>query len=257
MTKVKKAFPAKNSGRVSLARALSKLGKASREEAKVLILSGKVKVHGSVEMNPDRMVNPDRAHIEISGQKAVKDKARLVMFHKPAGYLTTKRDPEGRPTIYDLLSEELQSFHPVGRLDQHTSGLLLLTNHSRISHYLTNPENEIPRCYITQVRGQVAEEELKKMESGIVDSGQVLKFSEVKMIKGSKKESTYRVVLKEGKYREIRRLFDYVGCEVIKLKRIEFGPYLLGDLKPGQVQELDCSSLESLIEESLNSPKSP
>ena len=114
MSKVKKPFSSQNSGRVPLCRALSKLGKASREEAKALILEGKVKVHGSVERNPDRMVNPDRAHIEISGTKATKEKPRLILFHKPTGYLTTKRDPEGRPTIYDLLPEEFRSFHPVG-----------------------------------------------------------------------------------------------------------------------------------------------
>jgi 23S rRNA pseudouridine2605 synthase len=249
MTKVKKALISKKTGRVPLHRALSKLGKASREEAKVLILSGKIKVHGSVETNPDRMVNPDRAHIEISGEKAEKESPRLILFHKPAGFLTTKRDPEGRPTIYDLLPDEFRSFHPVGRLDQHTSGLLLLTNNTRLSNFLTDPENQISRCYIVQVRGQLDKSDWSKMQSGVVESGETLKCSEVHLIKESKKESTYKVILKEGKYREIRRLFEFFGCEVSKLKRIEFGALTLGELKVGQVHEVENTVVDSMMKQ--------
>ena len=239
MTLVKKGFKNSSQGRVPLYRALSKLGKASREEAKALILEGKVRVHGKVETDPQRMINPDRAHIEILGSKVIRDVTKVVLFHKPVGYLTTKRDPEGRPTIYDLLPLELHSFHPVGRLDQNTSGLLLLTNSSKVSHYLTDPENGIPRTYIAQVRGLVTDDEMKQMLEGIDDSGEQLCFSELKLLKSSGKESKLEVRLKEGKYREIRRMFLAFDHEVTKLKRIDFGSFRLGDLAVGKSEETD------------------
>jgi len=243
MSLVKKASNKSTAGRVPLYRALSKLGKASREEAKALILAGQIKVHGVVETNPNRMINPDRAHIEIAGKKAMKDSARLVLFHKPTGYLTTKRDPEGRPTIYDLLPEELFSFHPVGRLDQNTSGLLLLTNSTKISHYLTNPENKIPRTYIVQVRGLVTADEMKQMKKGITDQDEQLQFHEVELLKESQKESKLQVVLLEGKYREIRRMCLHFEHEVVKLKRISYGSIELGDLGIGGIKELETKSM--------------
>jgi 23S rRNA pseudouridine2605 synthase len=237
MSLVKKGFINRNTGRVPLYRALSKLGKASREESKILILEGKVKVHGKVETDPHRMINPDRAHIEITGTKVIKDSTRVVVFHKPAGYLTTKRDPEGRPTIYDLLPEEFRSFHPVGRLDQNTSGLLLMTNSSRVSHFLTDPENGIPRTYIVQVRGMVTQDEMDQMLVGVMDAGEKLCFSELKLLKVSGKESKLEVTLKEGKYREIRRMFLAFEHEVTKLKRISYGSFSLEDLPAGKIKE--------------------
>ena len=244
MKDVKKAAIKSSSGRVPLYRALSKLGKASREEAKALILDGKIKVHGVVEKNPHRMINPDRAHIEIAGQKAIKESPRLILFHKPKGYLTTKRDPEGRPTIYDLLPEELFSFHAVGRLDQNTSGLLLLTNSSKISHFLTNPENQIPRTYIAQARGCINVEEMRLMEKGITDNDEQLKFHQVTLLKSSEKESKLEIILLEGKYREIRRMLAHFNHEVLRLKRIQFGSIDLGDLASGRIKELETKSLK-------------
>ena len=193
------------------------------------------------------MINPDRAHIEISGLKAVKETSRLILFHKPVGYLTTKRDPEGRPTIYDLLPKELMTFHPVGRLDQNTSGLLLLTNSTKISHYFTNPVNQIPRTYIVQVRGLVTEVEMKLMKKGIVDQGEQLQFHQVSLLKTSQKESKLEVVLVEGKYREIRRICIHFEHEVTKLKRVRFGSIELGSLASGGIQELEIKTIDMPI----------
>ena len=220
-------------GRVSLDRALSKLGMSSRTEAKALIEGGRVRVHGSIEKNPARMVNPDTAHIEIDGKKAEKSGTRLIIFHKPKGVLTTKRDPEGRKTIYDVLPLELHGLHPVGRLDQHTSGLLLLTNNTRLSSDLTDPKNRILRIYLAGVQGEVTDSTLEKMTSGIRDGGELLKAERAQVLKRSGKESLIELGLTEGKYREVRRLCMALGHEVRSLKRIRFGEYVLGDLKPG------------------------
>lgn len=190
------------------------------------------------------MVNPDTAHIEISGAKASKEGPRLILFHKPKGYLTTKRDPEGRPTIYDVLPKEFGNFHAVGRLDQHTSGLLLITNSSKVSHFLTNPENEIPRTYVVVVRGLVLDTELAAMKKGILDKGEKLQFKDVKILKASQKETRLEVTLIEGKNREIRRMCDHFEHEVTQLKRISFGTMELGQLASGEVRELGRDEID-------------
>jgi 23S rRNA pseudouridine2605 synthase len=236
---VKPKSPAFPKGRVPLERALSKLGRASRTEARALILEGRVKVHGSVERNPARPVNPDTAHIEISGEKAVREESRLIAFHKPKGVLTTKRDPEGRKTIYDLLPSEFQPFHPVGRLDLHTSGLLLITNDTKLSSFLTDPANAIPRTYVVGVEGEVTPDAVLRMREGVSDQGELLRARTVEVRKKSKKESILILTLEEGKNREIRRLCLALGHEVRSLKRILFGAFSLGDLAPGAWREED------------------
>ena len=221
-------------GRVPLFRALSKLGLASRTEARIAIESGRVKVHGSIETNPDRLVNPDTAHLEIDGAKAAKSHARVVLFHKPKGVLTTKRDPEGRTTIYDLLPQELAAFHAVGRLDLHTSGLLLLTNDTKFSSYMTDPASRIERVYIVGVEGEVLDSTLERMRAGVMDQGEKLSAEGARILKSSGKESLLELVLTEGKNREIRRLCAALGHEVRSLKRIQYGKYNLGELRSGE-----------------------
>lgn len=236
----KKRRPA-DRGRVPLTRALSKLGHASRTEAEALIRSGQVKVHGSVETDPGRLVNPDTAHIEVAEQKVRKGEWRVVLFHKPKGVLTTKRDPEGRPTIYDHLPAELHSLHAVGRLDQHTTGLLLLTNDTRFSSQMTDPEQGIPRVYIVGVRGEFTAADAARALGGIDDAGERLQADGLEILKASARESKLRMTLSEGKNREIRRICLSLGHEVISLKRISYGPFELGELKPGEHQILDIA----------------
>jgi 23S rRNA pseudouridine2605 synthase len=233
---MKKRSQNQKKGRVTLDRALSKLGFSSRKEARLLIESGRVKVHGVVEKGPERMVNPDTAHIEVDRAKITRAETMLFIFHKPKGVVTTKRDPEGKKTIYDFLPSELKSFHPVGRLDMHTSGLLLLTNDTKLSSFLTAPESQIPRTYVVQVRGEFDEAVVEAMKRGVVDEGERLVAKDAEILKKSAKESRLRIVLLEGKNREIRRLCLALGHEVIGLKRISFGEFELGDLPVGEVR---------------------
>jgi len=234
MSRVRKP---RNAGRVPLDRALSKLGIASRAEARKWIEEGWVKVHGVIERNFERSVNPETAHIEILGKKAVKEESRLVLFHKPKGVVTTKRDPNGRTTIYDLLPAELQHFHAVGRLDMHTTGLLLITNDTRLSSFLTDPKNAVSRTYVVTVRGEVTEEVRRGLERGVQDAGERLFAFKAVLQKASGRESRLLLELREGKNREIRRLCLALGHEVIALKRITFGAWSLGDLGPGEWRE--------------------
>jgi 23S rRNA pseudouridine2605 synthase len=233
-------------GRVPLYRALSKLGFASRAQATEAILAGEVKVHGTCELNPDRLVNPDTAHIEVLGQKILRQATELILFHKPKGVLTTRSDPEGRPTIYDYVPAELQSFHAVGRLDMHTTGLLLLTNDTQLSSYLTDPKNRIPRVYVVRVKGCLDEVARAQMVTGIEDEGEALSAQAVEILKSSQKESQLKLTLIEGKNREVRRLCSGVGNEVISLKRIAFGSWVLGDIPPGGFTWVDVATLPNL-----------
>jgi 23S rRNA pseudouridine2605 synthase len=170
----------------------------------------------------------------------------LILFHKPKGVLTTRSDPEGRPTIYDYVPAEWQSLHAVGRLDMHTTGLLLLTNDTQLSSYLTDPKNRIPRVYVVRVKGWVDEVARAQMVTGIDDEGETLSAQAVEILKSSQKESQLKLTLIEGKNREVRRLCSGVGNEVISLKRIAFGNWVLGDIPPGGFISVDVATLPNV-----------
>ena len=234
-------------GLVKLERAFSKLGLASRTEARALILDGKVKVGGRVCKNPELLVHPETVAIEVEGATKSKAETKTIAFYKPRNCVTTKRDEKGRKTVYDYLPKELHSLHPVGRLDYATTGLLIFTNDTKLSAFLTDPKNGIPRTYVVTVRGEVSDEELQKIKSGVLVDGEKLMPSKIEIRKRSGKETHLIVTLTEGKNREIRRLFLAFEHEVTSLKRITFGEAELGDLKVGETRPLafESSTLRS------------
>ncbi len=233
-------------GQVSLDRALSKLGLASRTVARTLIEAGRVQVNGQIRRDPGFPVNPDRARIEVDGQQQELREFRAFMLHKPRGVVTTRSDEKGRATVLSILPDALQSLHLaiVGRLDLATTGLLLLTNDTRLSAWLTDPASGIERTYITRVEGEITAQKLEILRAGIMDDGDFLKPLTLDLLKASRRESHLRVVLTEGKNREIRRLFASVGNEVRDLKRLSYGTLQLGDLAIGQVRELSRAEIE-------------
>lgn len=210
-------------GRVPLERALSKLGLASRTEARALVREGRVAVDGRPVTDPLLEVVPERARIEIDGQPAERPRSLTILLHKPRGVVTTRSDPEGRPTVYGCLQGLEAHVVPVGRLDAATSGLLLLTNDTRFADWITDPKNEVPRVYLVTVRGELSDEQAGRLEEGVVT-----------VRKRSKRETHLVVELTEGKNREIRRMLAAVGHEVTKLKRVSFGGLELGELPPGE-----------------------
>ncbi len=217
---------------VSLERALSKLGFASRAEARRLIQTGRVTVDGVVADNPLKAVVPERVHLTVDGVCPAPPAALTIALHKPRGVVTTASDPEGRPTVYDLLEGLGTRVVPVGRLDLATSGLLLLTTDTRLADWLTDPRSNVPRVYLVTARGRASEDDVAHLRAGVTSRGERLAASDVVLRKASSKESHLVVTLTEGRNREVRRLFLAIGHEVTRLRRVQIGGLELGDLAP-------------------------
>jgi 23S rRNA pseudouridine2605 synthase len=215
--------------RMRLERALSKRGLASRAEAQRFIREGHVTVAGLVVTDPAHLVVADTAAVAIAGTVARPASWRTLAFHKPRGVVTTRRDPEGRKTIFDVLGHDAGSLVAVGRLDMASTGLLLLTTDTELAAWLTDPRSEVVRRYVVTARGAVRDEEARAMERG-VDG---LQARSVEVRKRSQRETHLIIELTEGRNREIRRLLQGVGHEVTRLLRVAFGGIELGRLQPG------------------------
>jgi 23S rRNA pseudouridine2605 synthase len=239
---------------VALDRALSKLGLASRAEARRLIIAGRVTVDGRVVRRPTTPIVMGRARISIEGSvpsgsapspPSVSSPTRVLLFHKPRGTITTRRDPEGRRTVFDVLGEAGRGLVAVGRLDVASTGLLIFTNDTQLANRLTDPAQRVPRRYVVTVRGRVTPETARRIETGMTVPASTrgakterLSASRVEIRKASNRETHLIVELVEGKNRELRRLFAAVGHEPTRIHRISFGEYELGDLQPGEWRQI-------------------
>lgn len=220
-------------GKVSLERALSKLGLMSRTQTRECIIQGRLQVDGRVIHDPLFPVVPETAQFILDGKLLQKTTWQTIMFYKPKGVITARVDAKGDRTVFDILPQEFQSLHAVGRLDKATTGLLLLTNDTKLSNYLTDPANAILRVYVVTVEGKFTDLDLARAHAGVTDKGEFLKPSKITVRKTSGRESHLIVELTEGKNRELRRLFDCLGHPVRKIKRVSLGCLQLGDLQPG------------------------
>ena len=227
-----------SSKRLTVDRLLSKLGIASRGTSQEWIRAGRVRINGRIIRDPATWVLWPKDSVSIDGQPIQDSVKRFVLFHKPKGVITTHSDEKGRKTIFDVLPANLGYMHAVGRLDQATSGLLLLTNDSALSSLLTDPTRQVPRLYLVTVRGELTEEARRAALDGLDDQGERLHCESVTIQKRSGRESHVAVTLTEGKNREIRRLFKALGHEVTRLRRIQYGPFVLSDLPPGSWREI-------------------
>jgi 23S rRNA pseudouridine2605 synthase len=230
-------------GQVHLERALSKLGIMSRSLTKRLIEDGRLTVNGRVIKDPEFLVVPEKVQFAIDGKSVARALEVTIMLNKPKGFVTTRSDEKARKTVYDLLPSHLHHLHPVGRLDMATTGLLLMTTDTQASNFLTDPANCIVRIYAVSVKGMIAEVDLEKLAKGLEDKGEWLKAKSVQLRKASQRESHLIIELTEGKNREIRRMFEVLGSEVISLKRISFGKLKLGTLESGKFREVAKSEI--------------
>jgi 23S rRNA pseudouridine2605 synthase len=239
----------RTAGPLSLARALSKFGVCSRSEACRLIEDGRVTVGGRVERFPARRIDPRRDEVEVDGQRVGDDTERIVLvLHKPAGYITSRGDPGGRPTVYDLLGDVGRWVFPVGRLDRDTSGLLVLTNDHRLGQRLTDPEAHVPKRYHVRVRGVPTEDAVRALRQGVpLGDGSMSRPAVVRALGTARAGGAWlEIVLTEGKNRQVRRMCAAVGHDVEELVRVAVGSLEMGDLAPGQWRQLEPSDVAAL-----------
>ena len=236
--------------RLTVDRLLSKLGIASRGTSQQWVCAGRVQVNGRVIRDPATWVLWPKDSVSVDDQPIQDSAKRFILFHKPKGVITTHSDEKDRQTIFDVLPADLGYLHAVGRLDQATSGLLLLTNDSVLSSYLTDPARKVMRTYLVSVRGEFTEAQAKDATVGVVEGGERLQCHSVKIQKSSGRESHLEVVLVQGKNREIRRLCMALGHEATRLRRIQYGPFKLEDLPSGAWREIPIEDVRKMLRQS-------
>lgn len=236
---------------IRVAKVIAGAGHCSRREAEELIAEGRVKVNGEVITTPATFITDHSVKIDDKLINA-KGPVRLWLFHKPAGVLTTTKDPDGRKTIFDLLPRNLPRVIGVGRLDYNTEGLLLLTTDGSIARYLELPKNKFVRQYRARVFGKIDKERLKKLEKGITIDG--VKYGSIKVeIEVERPSNSWiKVSLTEGKNREIRKVMEYFGLRVNRLIRVSFGEFKLGNLQVGEAIEVRRNIVNDITKKAAN-----
>jgi 23S rRNA pseudouridine2605 synthase len=242
--------PARQQRNVGLARAISKMGYCSRSRAEEAIHAGRVRVNGAVRKNVEAPVHLGKDRIEIDGHEIKKAEKIYLMLNKPRGVVTTASDERGRETTYSFLEKyndgSLNWVAPVGRLDKASEGLLLITNDSEWAARITAPETRVDKLYHVQIAQQTTPAIIEKLQQGFtVKDGEFLRVKSASMIRSGERNSWLEIVLDEGRNRHIRRMFETIGVEVLRLIRVAIGALKLGDLAKGEVRAL--SAQEKLL----------
>ena len=240
-----------------MARTLARAGVASRREAERLIEAGRVALNGRVLTSP--AVNVTRGDILTLDGKPIADRepARLWRYHKPAGLITTHNDPKGRATVFDRLPKTLPRVISIGRLDLTSEGLLLLTNDGDLARTLELPSTGVVRRYRARAFGRVNQEELDKLKDGIVVDGVAYGAIDARLERGSGANIWIGLALSEGKNREIRKVLEALSLKVNRLIRTGYGPFELGELAPGDVDEVSPRQLQKLLSGDFAAPPAP
>jgi 23S rRNA pseudouridine2605 synthase len=235
-----------------LQKILSRAGVASRREAERWIQEGRVTVNGAVVTKLGTQADPAKDKIKVDGKLIARPALRYVMFHKPPGMITSLRDPQGRPDLGQWLETLGTKGHlfPVGRLDFNSSGLLLLTNDGELAQKLMHPRYEVKKVYQVKISGRPSDEDLDRLRKGIrLDDGWTAP-AKVKIVESLAKKAWLEIEIHEGRYREVRRMFQALGFFVEKLMRIRMGPLRLGSLAPGEYRPLlppEISALKKAV----------
>lgn len=223
---------------------LAQCGVASRRECDRLIAEGKVTVNGRTAGLGDDVNDGD--NIKVEGRPVSVKKNEYYLLHKPKGYLCTVSDDKGRKTVMDILGDGVDRVYPVGRLDYDSEGLLILTTDGELAQHLTHPSNEVPKTYLVKVEGRLTEADLNPIRSGIEIDGYVTKKCRAHIVETNKDYTKVELVLREGKNREIRKMFAAIGREVTLLKRTKVGELTLRGLDRGAFRKLTPAEVEYL-----------
>jgi 23S rRNA pseudouridine2605 synthase len=230
-----------------LQKILSQAGIASRREAEGIITAGRVAVNGAVVTELGTKADPEKDRITVDGRPVSPAVVKVyILLYKPTGYMTTLKDPEGRPVVTDLLKGIKERVYPVGRLDYNTEGLLLLTNDGAWANRLAHPRHEVEKEYLVKVRGKASPEQLRRLAAGVeLEEGKTAP-AKVAPIHESEKNSWLSITIHEGRYRQVRRMCEAVSLSVVRLKRSRYGFLDLGELKPGEYRLLTVAEAERL-----------
>ena len=231
---------------IRIAKFIADCGYCSRREAETLILEGAVKVNGQVIETPATFITDQSVKINnklINRQQETK----LYILHKPKGFLTSTKDPENRPLVFDLIPKNLPRLISIGRLDFNTEGLLLMTNNGDLARYVEHPNTAWIRKYRARVFGKINPEQLKRLENGIKIDGIYYKSIKVEVESQNGANSWLKISLSEGKNREIRKVMEHFGLQVNRLIRTSYGPFNLGNLPVQAIKEVKKSILRDFL----------
>jgi pseudouridine synthase len=225
---------------------LSKAGLGSRTEARRWIHAGRVRVNGRVTQNPDEWIDMVRDRVAFDDAPLQSRQRIYILLYKPTGYLTTYKDPQGRPTVYDLTKDIATFLSPVGRLDLDTSGLLLMTNDTQFAERVTNPESHLPKTYLVKASTVLSDDQLQQLRGGIELADGPTRPAIVTRLRDSAKYTHLEITISEGRNRQVRRMVEALDARVLKLVRVQIGPIRIEMLPIGQWRHLTLEEVDSL-----------
>jgi 23S rRNA pseudouridine2605 synthase len=230
-----------------LQKILARAGVSSRRAAEHLITGGQVRVNGQVVSELGARADAERDRIEVDGRAIGREEHVYFVVHKPRGMVTTLSDPEGRPSLSELLTEIEQRVYPIGRLDFHTSGALVLTNDGDLAQALLHPSREVPKTYVAKISHKLDDKGLYMLRSGVtLDDGCHTRPASVIELRVEEGKSWLELTITEGKNRQIHRMIEAIGARVMRLSRISFAGISGEGLRPGQIRELDPTEVAAL-----------
>jgi pseudouridine synthase len=218
----------------TLERVISKAGLGSRVDARRWVEDGRVAVNGVAVRDPDRWIDLERDRVSIDERPLEAAERVYLLLYKPAGYLTTYTDPQGRPTVYDLIADAGTFLSPVGRLDLDTSGLLLMTNDNQFAERVTNPSSHVPKTYLVKASMPLTDAQLQQLRAGITLADGPTRPAVVTRVRDSATHTHFEITLTEGRNRQVRRMVEALNATVLKLVRVRIGTLAIGTLPIGR-----------------------
>jgi len=238
--------PSQSSKRIRLHKHLAACGVGSRRACETLIDQGLVSVDGQTVQRQGMTVDPRSQRICVRNKPIAEERKVYLVLNKPRDILCTSRDPQQRKTIHSLLPDGLGRVYTVGRLDRDSEGLLLITNDGRLAQALSHPRYHVQKTYRVWVKGSVRPDQIERMKSGVRSDGETLRAEDIQVLHKGPRTSRYKIVLGQGRKRQIRRMFNTFDIGVARLQRIAVGPLTMGPLQPGHYRYLNANEVEKL-----------
>lgn len=233
---------------VRLQKYLAQCGVASRRKAEELIAAGRITVDGRVVTSMGEKITPGKEKVRYDGNPVkLPEEFIYVLLNKPKGYVTTLSDPQGRPVVTSLVSDIDERLFPVGRLDLDTEGALILTNDGSLAQKIQHPSNETNKTYQALVQGHPGQAKIRQLQEGVIIEDKMTAPATIKVIKHLQRQTLIEITIHEGRKRQVKKMFEFIGNPVINLKRIAYGRLFLGKLPSGQYKVLNHRDLKKIF----------